>query len=285
MANTTYLNFAGFQCLENLDHSTVDLYPTTCGIQNCVSKHRFGPGQRDFYILHFVSDGKGIFTCNGKTYQLSRGDAFLIRPHTQVFYEADEQNPWSYMWVGFNGIKAASYLDSAGFQGDRVTTKCDNTPLIFTYIQQMILHRHLTLTNELRREAALLQIIAVLMDEYKESCPKDDRYDYPYQIYVEQALDYIHRNLTRDIKINDLASYIGIDRSYLTGIFKNTVGLSPKEYLLRCRMERAMHLLQTTDQKIAEIATDVGYQNPLTFSKMFHKHTGTSPTEYRKQTK
>lgn len=281
MMNETYLNFAGFQCLENLNHSTLDIYLTTCGIQNCVGRHYFGPGKRDEYILHFVSDGKGIFKFNGKEYELTRGDVFLVKPDTEVYYEADENTPWSYMWVGFNGIKASSYLASAGLEGDNVISKCENTPIIFSFVQQMIMYRHLTLANELRRESALLQIFSVLMEEYKHTLPKEERYDYPYQIYVDQAVDYIEHNYRSNIKINDLASYIGIDRSYLTNIFKSVMNLSPQEYLMHYRMEQSMSMLKNTDKKIGEIAINVGYGDQLTFSKMFKKHTGVSPSEYR----
>ena len=281
MGNETYLNFAGFQCLENLNHSTLDLYLSTCGIQNCVGGHSFGPGERDSYILHFISDGKGIFECDGNTYELSRGDVFLVRPETNVYYRADDNNPWSYMWVGFNGIKAMSYLASAGLDGENVTTKCENTPLIFSYIQQMIMCRHLTLANELRRESALLQIFSVLMEEYKGTLPKEERYDYPYQIYVDQALDYIQHNFKTNIRINDLASYIGIDRSYLTNIFKHVTKMSPQEYLKRYRMEQSMNMLKETDMKICDVAEAVGYGDQLSFSKMFKKYTGISPSDYR----
>lgn len=281
MGNETYLNFAGFQCLENLNHSTLDLYLSTCGIQNCVGGHRFGPGMRDTYILHFISDGTGVFRCDGKTYELSRGDVFLIKPDTEVYYEADGSNPWSYLWVGFHGIKAESYLASAGLKGVQVTSRCENIPLIFSFIQQMIMCRHLTLANELRRESALLQIFSVLMEEYKERLPKEERYDYPYQIYVDQALDYIQHNFKSNIKINDLASYIGIDRSYLTSIFKSVMKLSPQEYLLHYRMEQSMQLLKNTDKKISDIAECVGYHDALNFSKMFKKFNGVSPKEYR----
>ncbi len=283
MTNETYLNFAGFQCLENLNHSTLDMYLTTCGIQNCVSGHCFGPGERESYILHFVSDGKGIFQCYGKTYELSRGDVFLIKPDTEVFYQADEHNPWSYMWVGFNGIKAQSYLEAAGLEGECVTSKCENTPLIFSFIQQMIMYRHLTLANELKRESALLQILSVLIEEYKDTLPKDERYDYPYQIYVDQAVDYIQHNFKSNIKITELASYIGIDRSYLTSIFKTVMKLSPQEYLMQYRAEQAKNLLKNSNMKISEIAEAVGYYDQLTFSKMFKKLVGISPSEYREK--
>lgn len=283
MDNGNYLNYAGFQCLEDLKHTTLDLYLSTCGIQNCVGNHSFGPGERATYILHFISDGKGIFQCHGKTYHLSRGDVFLVKPDTEVYYQADENTPWSYMWVGFNGIKAAGYLAAVGLEGETVTCKCENTPLIFSYIQQMIICRHLTLANELKREAALLQIFAVLMEEYKDTLPKQERYDYPYQIYVGQAIDYIQRNFRSNIKINDLASYIGVDRSYLSGIFKSVTSLSPQEYLLRYRMEQAEHLLQNKAYKVGDVAELVGYHDQLAFSKMFRRYKGLSPTEYREQ--
>lgn len=279
--DVTYLNYAGFQCLENLNHSTIDLYLSTCGIQNCFGGHSFGPGKRDCYILHFISDGKGVFCCDGKTFHLSRGDVFLVRPDMEVYYQADLKNPWSYMWVGFQGIKAPFYLDAAGLNGEHVTCKCENTPLVFTYIQQMIMCRHLTLANELRREAALQQILSALIDEYKTTLPREERYDYPYQIYVKQAMDYIRCNFRNSIRINDIASYIGIDRSYLTNIFKNVTGVSPQEYLMKYRMEQAELLLSDKNVKIREVACQVGYNDPMTFSKMFKKLRGMSPTEYR----
>lgn len=282
--NVTYLNYAGFQCLEDLHHSTIDLYLSTCGIQNCVGNHCFGPGKRDVYILHFISEGKGIFKHNGKTYHLSRGDVFLVKPGEEVYYEADENNPWSYIWVGFQGIKAPVYLAAAGLKDNMVTGKCENTSLVFTYVQQMIISRQLTLANELKREAALLQILSALVDEHKATLPKEERYDYPYQIYVEQAISYIQQNIKNNIKVNDIASYIGIDRSYLTNIFKQVTKVSPQEYIVSCRMEKAESLLLDKSKKIADIGYEVGYSDSMTFSKMFKKYKGISPSEYKEKT-
>ena len=155
--------------------------------------------------------------------------------------------------------------------------------MIFTYIQQMIICRHLTYANELKREAALLQVLSALIDEYRTTLPKEERYDYPYKIYVDQAIDYIRRNYKSNVKINDIASYIGIDRSYLTHIFKSVTNVSPQEYLLRYRMEQAEVLLTQTDKKIGEIAWCVGYSDSLAFSRMFRKYKGVSPTEFREK--
>ncbi len=283
MEETNYLNFAGFQCLEHLSHNSIDLYLSTCGIQNCNGGHFFGPGKRDVYILHFICDGKGTYTVKGKTYTLGKGDVFLINPDTEVYYVADNKNPWSYLWVGFHGCKAATYLSYAGFDETKLTRKLQDTSLIFTYIQQIIINRQLTYANELKREAALLQILSILIEGYRSSFSGTDKYDYPYKIYVEQAIDYIQANYRNNVKINDIAMYIGIDRSYLSGIFKETMDISPQEYLLRYRIEQAEVMLKNTGDKIGKIAAAVGYQDPLTFSKMFRKYKGISPLKYREE--
>lgn len=283
MAEENYLNFAGFQCLEHLNHNSIDLYLSTCGIQNCNRGHFFGPGCRDMYILHFICDGKGDFTCQGKTWQLEKGDVFLVKPDTEVYYIADENNPWSYLWVGFHGLKAVTYLSYAGFEDEILVGKCRDTSAIFTYIQQIIINRQLNYANELKRQAALLQIFSILIEDYRATLTKDKKYDYPYKIYVEQAVEYIQRNYRSNIKIQDIAMDIGIDRSYLTGVFKEVMKMSPQEYLIRYRIGQAEILLKETNRKVTDIAEQVGYADAMTFSKTFKKYNGRSPQQYREE--
>lgn len=88
-------------------------------------------------------------------------------------------------------------------------------------------------------------------------------------------------NYSRRLMINELASRIGVNRSYLTTNFKKCMGCSPQEYLINVRVERAKSLLQKTDIQINEVAAKVGYPDPLAFSKIFKRKTGYSPTEYK----
>ena len=83
----------------------------------------------------------------------------------------------------------------------------------------------------------------------------------------------------------ELAKHIGIHRSYLTTIFKKRIGISPQEYLLQCRLRHACKLLSETNNPIQEIARNVGYDNPLTFSKIFKSYYGISPRTFREQQK
>ena len=96
-------------------------------------------------------------------------------------------------------------------------------------------------------------------------------------------MKYIQGNFRKNVRIQDIAMDIGIDRSYLSGIFKEVMKMSPQEYLLHYRVEQAEILLKETDRKIGDIAELVGYADAMTFSKMFKKYKGISPQQYREE--
>lgn len=279
----TYINAAGFQCLERLQNNSVDIYLSTCGVQSCIPNHFFGPGRRDEFIIHFICEGKGIYQTGGLTYELGKGDFFVILPNTEVYYKADNDEPWDYIWVGFQGIKAETYLKNAGIDSENLIGHFRQTDYILACIQQMMLARTLTYHNELKRQAALLQVLAAIMKVHHETLSNEEQNDYPYRIYLQQAIDYMNTHLKENIKIHHIASYIGIDRSYLSNIFKNTLEVSPQEYLITLRMDSAAELLKNTNNKISSIASEVGYSDPMTFTKMFKRFKGMSPSEWRKK--
>lgn len=89
------------------------------------------------------------------------------------------------------------------------------------------------------------------------------------------------RNNYATIGVSDVAAYIGFTRSYFTTMFKKVTGKSPQEYLIQCRMDRSRQLLLETDLSIQEIAISVGYDDRLTFSRIFKKNYGESPARFR----
>ena len=85
------------------------------GYEICESGYKWGPAVRDHYLLHYVRAGKGAYTYCGKTFHLSAGDMFLVFPSTLVSYTADQQEPWEYCWVGFNGTEARRMVQLTSF--------------------------------------------------------------------------------------------------------------------------------------------------------------------------
>ena len=87
--------------------------------------------------------------------------------------------------------------------------------------------------------------------------------------------------LTAGISVNDVADYIGIERTYFFRLFKKQMGMSPQDYLINLKMEKTKVLLKDSKKSIKEIAYSVGYTNYVSFVKIFKEKTGISPSEFR----
>ncbi len=286
--NDIYHYEKGVHYLQLAEWPMESLCLTRCGYHECPPGHSWGPKMRPQYHMHFVINGCGTLEINNKTYHLSAGDIFLLPPNTVSHYYADQADPWHYAFTCFVGTQAERYLQKAGFTDEAIVRKCNIAVEHFTScIDEMLDAHQLTVTNELKRAAALYKLFALLTESNVSSDSRKNAasYDYPSSSYLDHALQYIHFNFEKNISITDIADFVGITRSYLFQIFKQNMDTSPKDYLMRYRMEHAKELLKTTDTPIKDIASSVGYHDPFTFSKMFSNTVGMPPTEYRKEYK
>lgn len=103
-----------------------------------------------------------------------------------------------------------------------------------------------------------------------------------YSDSIGKVMEYISRNYSQDISLNDLAGYVHLNRSYLSTSFKKEVGVNINAFLLKYRLERAKELLVSTNDLVQEICNEVGITDSAYFSKQFKKYTGESPLEYCK---
>ncbi|NJK66856.1 MAG: helix-turn-helix transcriptional regulator [Oscillatoriales cyanobacterium RU_3_3] len=103
------------------------------------------------------------------------------------------------------------------------------------------------------------------------------------QSKLDTAIDYIHAHLDEDLSIDILAKQVQISSYYFARLFKQSVGLTPHAYIVRQRLERAKHLLKTTNLSIAEIAYRTGFCHQSRFSTVFRQYLHTSPSAYREQ--
>ena len=101
--------------------------------------------------------------------------------------------------------------------------------------------------------------------------------------YIDSALSFIEKNYQADVSIEDIARYIGLNRSYFGKVFKEGMGVSPQQFLIGYRMEKACELLKLSSLSIGEVGRSVGYPNQLHFSRAFRNTYGTSPRTWRQQ--
>ncbi|WP_319422404.1 AraC family transcriptional regulator [Pleurocapsa sp. FMAR1] len=101
------------------------------------------------------------------------------------------------------------------------------------------------------------------------------------RIQLQQAIDYIHTHLDQDLSLSQIASLINISPTYFASLFKRTTGISPHQYVIGQRVERAKLMLSKTDLAIADIALQVGFSSQSHLTQQFKRFTGVTPKQVR----
>lgn len=248
-----------------------DLNPINCGWHQREPLRRFGPGIRDHYILHYVLSGKGVFTCGGRRYPLATAGLFLIRPGEMVSYEADGEEPWGYAWIGFEGAAAEPLLEKAGFAGEIRTAFLPEVKGCFQRIRESDPTRPF---SPLRLCRYLYTIMAAMAEQSTALLAAGST----PALYAHRAAAYMQANYDRPITVEGMAAMLGIDRRYFSRLFTREAGMSPQAYLIAVRLQRAAGLLASRLCSVAEAAESVGYADAFTFSRMYKKRYGVSPS-------
>ena len=256
------------------------LYVNCCGLSRTEPLHSFGPAIKPHYLIHFVLSGKGKFSIGGKEYPLEQGYGFLIPPEELSFYQADEEDPWTYVWVGFGGSLAGELVKSMGLSLAGPVFKSEREKELYQAVKDMMEHNTFGVANDLRRNGQLQLFLSLIA----EGVPVEEKSDTGRaDHYVRRAVEFIQGNYCNPIKITDVADYVCINRSYLYTLFHNATGMSPQQFLTTFRITKATELLQLTSLPVESIALSCGYTDPLVFSKSFKQMKKMSPSAYRKE--
>ncbi len=97
-----------------------------------------------------------------------------------------------------------------------------------------------------------------------------------------RSLELVRARLSEDISLDELAAEVRLSSFHFARMFKQSLGVPPRVYLTRLRMERACELLEMTDLPVTEIALEVGYSSNQVLDRVFVKHRHMSPTDYRR---
>ncbi len=257
-------------------HNSLGLAVYSCGVQRCGAHHSWGPAVRDHYLIHYITSGQGVFSCGGKNYPLSAGDGFLVVPSHVVSYIADENDPWEYCWVGFNGSDAKRLMSQTGLL---------TLGPVFHYGEDSRLQELLMNicgasgsgpSAEAKMESGLLLFLAELMEHYGVPAAEHTS---GYE-YVQKAIKFIDYNYSSNIDINDVAASAGISRSHLYRLFMQHISMPPNEYLMRYRISKSAELLEGNSLSVGEVAYSTGFSDQLYFSRVFKKYMGVPPSRY-----
>lgn len=124
------------------------IYIYVCGYAKCQPLHNFGPAVCQNYIFRYILKGRGWY--------------FLLY-RVQTYYEADRDEPWTYLWIGFAGEKAGEYLRDIGLSREMPVFQCECKEGLERIILSMLEKKNYTVSNEYFLEGILYQFFFVLV--------------------------------------------------------------------------------------------------------------------------
>jgi len=264
--------------LPTVNRDGFDLVVYQCGMEKCKSSHSYGPAIRDHFLIHFVHKGSGIFNVNGKVYEIKPNQGFLISPDVVTYYKADDKDPWIYSWVGFKGIKAESYLKLSNLSQEKPIFKCKEGKFVKKCFDDMIKATELKYGREFRLQGLLGVFLSELIEEAGKHVVINGDYK---ELYIKKSLQFVETNYSRKLNIPEIAKNVGLNKNYFSTFFKEKMGVTPQQYIIKFRINKACELMSNDALTISDISRSVGYDDTLGFSKIFKKEKGISPKNYR----
>ncbi len=235
----------------------LDIRPYQYGWESCEPLHSFGPFVRNHYLFHFIISGRGMLyshSSNGEIheYSLEANQGFLICPGQINLYTADEKDPWKYVWIEFDGMHAEECLLRAGLEQDRPIYRPRSIE------EGALLQKRMFYFSEHSGKSSihLVGCLYLFLDELIEfsGCRQDIGEKKPQDFYINEAVVYIQQNYSRELTVDEVAGFCNLNRNYFSRKFKEVMGCTPQEFLIKQRLTNAAELMRRTDLPIKAIA-------------------------------
>ena len=276
--NVAYLH----NSLNDMVDTSKSLIVTSCGYYRVHSRPVVSTerptGRKDYQLL-YIAKGKGHFYFDGKEQIITEGNMILYRPNEVQYYYYYAPDKTEAYWVHFTGRHVESILEYYGLPETENVFYTGTSPDYQWMYRQMIQELQLCRSNYEELLSLMLRQIFIMINRYVVEGKKSGS---EIQNEIERATHYFNENYNKQINIDEYAESRHMSTCWFIRSFKQILKVTPMQYILSLRMANAQSLLETSEYNISEIAEAVGYDNPLYFSRLFHKHIGVSPTEYRK---
>ncbi len=244
----------------------------------------------DCLEINYVISGTGINYIDGRSYEMTPGDIFLINNYEHHFAGSQTALQMKvlffdsgFVWDGSpeNYRFLQAFYSKRRFDGNRIRLSPGETREADGLLRRMELEYAAKAPGyELFLKAQLMALLAILYRAVGTAA--DGIRDYRSYEKIQPALTYIRSHYSEPLSLELLASCACMSRTYFSACFKSTMGVGLARYIEQVRIHNACRLLLTTARPVTEIALDCGYQSMSSFTTAFRKICGETPTGYRK---
>ncbi|MEO6134120.1 MAG: AraC family transcriptional regulator [Ginsengibacter sp.] len=270
-----YVNTAGYSKINpNSDYPLLTEHPHS---------HTFdwnkGRILTDYYLV-FISKGQGVFeSAITPPAQINEGAFFFLYPGVWHRYKPDLTLGWEEYWIGFNGTYPNELMHKGFFTAKKPLLNVGVSSELLSLFQSLI--ETIQTSSDGYQQVVtgiVLQILGVANTFSEDQGVEND----PAERLMSKAKSLLQETLDKPADMELLAKELHMSYAAFRKTFKKKVGVSPNQYHLNLRLNKAMRLLSSTDLTIGEVAYQTGFQSLFYFSKLFKKRIGESPKLYRK---
>ena len=233
------------------------------------------------YVLIFCVAGKGWFQINKEKKRVEAGQFFILPPDRFHAYGSQNDDPWTIYWVHFTGKHAAqfSFPDNDLLQ-TTLFHENDQRVSLFNEIIEL-LGTGLSSENLSYAMFCLGHLLAMfrynrIYLKARSKVPNDA---------CEKAISFMQKKVYQKVKLEEIAQAAQLSPSHFSSIFKKRTQRAPMEYFIFLKIQKSCHLLDSSNMRIKEISSSLGFEDPYYFSRLFTKVMLVSPVAYRKMRK
>ncbi len=233
-------------------------------------------GQTPFTVLQHTISGAGNLRYDGRAYRVMPGETLLVTVPDNHRYWLEPGGRWEFFWISMNGEEAMRLHQAILSANGPILSLQPETIEHLADCSYRLIHGGGEMPG--RASAIAYEAAMALYDDVFGAHPV---FGQEYRT-MQHVLTHIADNLEKPLPVEDLARVSGLSRAHFSRVFSATEGMPPAEFVLRKRLQRAAKLLtQAANLSVKEISLMSGFEEPNYFAKVFRRHFGASPTEFR----
>ncbi len=257
---------------------TRDCYPTAMGYYPKASGHRMHRARHDDNLIIYCVDGSGMLTAGERRAEVAAGDLILLPQGIGHDYAASPCQPWSVYWVHFRGDSSRTFLEHLGYREDRLLARVGVSPALLGAFNSLLSVRKTGYSSRAFINAA--NQLRHLMTLFASETSRHEG-EQQASLDLEALRTYMLENIHQQLDLDSLAAVAHLSKYHFAVRYKALTGYPPIRHFLHLKIEYACQLLDSTELSIKAIAVELGYGDPLYFSRLFTKTMGISPRAYR----
>lgn len=232
--------------------------------------------KKQYYLVYTLS-GCGHLRYEGQELLLPKDTAALIYCDHYHFYKTVSDEGWEHMWVHFNGAGAETYSQLINDGALSAVTIKNRMEFERNFELLLSISGVLDITKSVKLSMCVSNLLSVMALD-RQGVVRDTR----HVPDIRRAAAFIREHYQSPITLDDMTREIHLSKYYFVKLFRQYAGMTPYEYLLNYRIDRAKSLLRNTDSPVSRIAEEVGFFNENNFIRQFKAITGYTPLSYRK---